>query len=117
MLDRPPAERNEIERQAASALAHAADGILFLVDASGTCGYPLDAQLELRAAIAEEFSDVPVVTVWNKADLEPPEASDRAADVGAEVAMSITEAEGVDAALDAMVEAIGYEPQLPFEES
>jgi nucleolar GTP-binding protein len=116
LLDRPPAERNEIERQAASALAHAADGILFLVDASGTCGYPLDAQLELRAAIAEEFPDVPVVTVWNKADLEPPEESERATEVAADVAMSLTEDEGVDAALDAMVEAIGYEPTLPFEE-
>ncbi|NIU67001.1 MAG: GTP-binding protein, partial [Actinobacteria bacterium] len=57
------------------------------------------------------------ITAWNKADLEPPEGHERAAEVGADVAMSVAEGEGVDAALDAVVEAIGYEPKLPFEGS
>ncbi|MDZ7701609.1 MAG: NOG1 family protein [Halobacteriales archaeon] len=117
LLDRPPAERNGIERQAASALAHVADGVLFLVDASGTCGYPLDDQLELREAVEAEFPDVPLLTVWNKADLEPVDGHERADEVDPDVAMSITEGTGVEAALDAIVEAIGYEPKLPFEES
>ncbi|MFB6354144.1 MAG: NOG1 family protein [Halobacteriales archaeon] len=116
LLDRPPEERNEIERQAASALAHAADGVLFIVDPSETCGYPLDDQLELRAAVVEEFPDVPVVTVWNKTDLEPPETSDRREAVDAAVSMSLAEGEGVEEALDAIVEAIDHEPILPYEQ-
>jgi nucleolar GTP-binding protein len=116
LLDRPPEDRNAIEQQAASALSHAANGILFLVDPSGSCGYPLEAQLELRAAIQAEFPDVPVLTVWNKADLEPPETSDRAEAIAADVAVSVTENDGVEGALDAIIDAIGYEPTLPFEE-
>jgi len=116
LLDRPPADRNEIEQQAVSALAHAANGILFLVDPSGTCGYPLDDQLELRGVITAEFPGLPVVTVWNKADLEPAEGAELAADVDADVAMSVTRNEGIEAAMGAILEAIGHEPTLPFEE-
>jgi nucleolar GTP-binding protein len=29
--------------------------------------------------------------------------------------MSVTEDEGVDAVLDGAIEAVGYEPELPFE--
>ncbi len=113
LLDRPPAERNAVERQAASALAHVADGVLFVVDPTETCGYPLADQLELRAAVAEQFPDAPLVTARNKADLP---VADGADEVDADVAMSVTEGEGVDEALDAVVEAIGHEPTLPFEE-
>ncbi|MFB6303835.1 MAG: NOG1 family protein [Haloferacaceae archaeon] len=104
LLDRPPAERNDIERAAASAIAHVADAVLFLVDASEECGYPLDAQLELRDAIDEEF-DVPVVTVCNK--------SDRSTDVEADAYMSVETGENVDAVLDAAVEAVSHEPDIP----
>jgi len=107
LLDRPPEERSEIESQAVSALTHLADCVLFLVDASLDCGYPLEAQLELRAAIDERF-DVPVLTVCNKAD--------RSRDVEADHYMSVTGGENVEAVLDAAVEAIGYEPDLPFED-
>jgi len=104
LLDRPMAERNEIERQAVSALEHLADAVLFLVDPSGDCGYPLDAQLELRNELRERF-DVPVITVCNKAD--------RSRDVEADAYMSVTESEGVDDALDAAVAAVDWEPDIP----
>ncbi|WP_435344651.1 NOG1 family protein [Haloarchaeobius sp. HRN-SO-5] len=109
LLDRPAEDRNDIEQQAVSALTHLADCVLFVVDASGDCGYPLSAQLELRDAVAEEFSDVPLLTVCNKVD--------RSRDVAADEYMSVTEDENVDGVLDAAVEAIGYEVRLPFEES
>ncbi|WP_137284006.1 NOG1 family protein [Halorussus salinisoli] len=108
LLDRPEDERNDIENQAVSALTHLADAILFVVDASGYCGYPLDAQLELRDALAERFEDVPVLTVCNKSDLST--------DVDADAYMSIESGENVDEVLDATVEAVGYEPELPFED-
>ncbi|WP_117594313.1 NOG1 family protein [Haloprofundus halophilus] len=104
LLDRPEAERNDIERQAVSALEHLADAVLFVVDASGDCGYPLDAQLELRDELQRRF-DAPVLTVCNK--------SDRSTDVDADAYMSVTEGEGVDDVLDMAVDAVGFEPDIP----
>ena len=117
LLDRPAEERNEIEAQAVSALEHLADCVLFVVDASAYCGYPLDQQLELRDAVAERFADVAVLTVCNKADLST--------DVDADYYMSV-EHDGIesgdgpaigtiDEVLSAAVDAAGYEPKLPFE--
>jgi nucleolar GTP-binding protein len=104
LLDRPAAERNDIERQAVSALEHLADAVVFLVDASGDCGYPVDAQRELLAEVRERF-DVPVLVVCNKAD--------RSREVEADHYMSVTTGENVQAVLDAAVEAVGYEPDIP----
>jgi nucleolar GTP-binding protein len=104
LLDRPADERNDIERQAVSALEHLADVVCFLVDASGDCGYPVDAQLQLRDDLTALF-DVPVVTVCNKAD--------RSRDVAAAHYMSVETGEGVDAVLDALVAAADYEPDIP----
>jgi nucleolar GTP-binding protein len=108
LLDRPPEDRNDIESQAVSALEHLADCVLFLVDASLDCGYPLDVQLELRDAIERQFADIPVLTVCNKAD--------RSRDVDADHYMSVAENQSVETVLDAAVDAIGYEPELPFDE-
>ncbi len=107
LLDRPADERNEIESQAISALEHAADAVLVLVDASEECGYPLEVQLELRDDVEARF-DVPVLTVCNKAD--------RSRDVEADQYMSITEDDNVEGVLEAAVEAVGYEPELPYDE-
>ncbi|MFC7044463.1 NOG1 family protein [Halobacteriaceae archaeon GCM10025711] len=105
LLDRPADERNDIESQAVSALAHLADAIVFLVDASERCGYPLADQLDLRDSVAEQFAGVPVLTVCNKAD--------ESRDVEADYYMSVTGDENVDAVLDAAVDAVDYEPELP----
>jgi len=104
LLDRPAEERNEIERQAMSALTHLADAVLVLVDASEACGYPLEAQLALRDEIEATF-DVPVLTICAK--------SDRSTDVEADAYMSVADGEGVEAVLDAAVEAVGHEPDIP----
>ncbi|MFD1685190.1 NOG1 family protein [Halobellus litoreus] len=107
LLDRPEAERNDIERQAVSAIEHLADAVVFVLDASEACGYPLDAQLELRESVAARFRerDVPVLTVNNK--------SDRSRDVEADLHMSVESGEGVDAVLDAAVEAVDWTPDIP----
>jgi nucleolar GTP-binding protein len=107
VLDRPSEERNAIESQAVSALEHLADAVLYMVDASGACGYPLEDQLELLEEVESRF-DVPVIVVCNK--------SDRSTDVEADHYMSIETGENVEDVLDAMIEAVGYEPELPFEE-
>jgi len=107
LLDRPAAERNAIESQAVSALTHLADAVLFVVDASGECGYPLGDQLELLADVESTFG-VPVLVVCNKAD--------RSTDAEADHYMSVETGEGVEEALDAVIDAVGHEPELPFEE-
>jgi nucleolar GTP-binding protein len=113
LLDRPPGERNATERQAVEALTHLADAVLVLVDPTGTCGYPRDAQRALRDAVAERF-DAPVLTVRSKADLV---ASDPSADdtLDPDLSISVETGDGLDAAIDAAVDAIGYEPPLPGE--
>lgn len=107
LLERPPEDRNEIERQAISAITHAADCVLVFVDPSETCGYPLREQLALRDHLREDFGDVPVLTIANKADLSR--------DVDADQYMSVETGEGVKAVVDAAIRAIDYEPSLPYE--
>ncbi|MFB6154386.1 MAG: NOG1 family protein [Haloferacaceae archaeon] len=104
LLDRPAAERNEIERMAVSALEHLADAVLFLADPSEECGYPLSSQLELRDDVRAQF-DVPVLTIGNK--------SDRSTDGDADAYMSVTEDDNVDGVLDVAVDAVGFEPDVP----
>ena len=120
LLDRPEAERNAIERQAVSALTHLADCVLVFVDPSGTCGYELDDQLELRDRVAERFGDVPVLTVANKADLSTDVEADHYVSVTDDEAMAGRKSAdagvvvgSVDDVLAAAIEAIGYEPELP----
>lgn len=69
LLDRPLEERNQIERQAIIALRHLADIIVFLLDPTGSCGYPLDYQLSLLGEIRAQYPKSMVLVVENKADL------------------------------------------------
>jgi len=69
LLDRPLDERNQIERQAIIALRHLADLIVFLLDPTGNCGYPLDYQLSLLDEIKAQYPKSKLIVVDNKADL------------------------------------------------
>ncbi|MEY7848875.1 NOG1 family protein [Natrarchaeobius sp. A-rgal3] len=115
LLDRPPAERNEIESQAVSAIEHLADCMLVVLDPSGECGYPLESQLELRDAIAARFEAVPVLTVANKVDRAEVWTDDAVAEMNDDYRMSVETGENVETVLEAAIEAIDYEPKLPFE--
>src|SRR6056297_666830 len=113
LLDRPPQDRNAIESQAVSAIEHLADCMLVMVDPTGECGYPIGSQLELRDSIAAQFEDVPVLTIANKADRFEADELDPA--VASDYTMSVETGTNVETVLEAAVEAIGYEPELPFE--
>jgi nucleolar GTP-binding protein len=110
ILDRPAAERNEIERQAESAIGHLANAVIFVVDASASCGYPLDAQLRLRDELAARF-DAPVLTVRNKIDRT--DETEAGEGIDADAAMSVETGEGMQQALDAALDAVSYEPDIP----
>jgi nucleolar GTP-binding protein len=68
ILDRPADERNAIEQQALSAVINVADVVLFIIDPSEHCGYPVDVQYHLIDEVKGLVS-VPVVVVANKSDL------------------------------------------------
>jgi len=69
LLDRPLEERNEIELKAILALRHLATVIVFLIDPTGHCGYPVEPQESLLNEIKEMFPRIPIIEVETKADL------------------------------------------------
>lgn len=71
ILDRPLEERNTIEMQSVTALAHLRASVLYLVDVSEACGYTLKQQLELLKSIAPLFANKPLTVVFNKIDIAP----------------------------------------------
>lgn len=68
LLDRPMSERNEIELQAITALRNLDAVVLFIIDASETCGYEIKDQKRMLEEVRSEFK-LPVLVVANKADL------------------------------------------------
>ncbi len=102
VLDRPGIERNAIERQALSAIVNIADALLFILDPSAHCGYPLEEQVRLLEEV-KSLVQVPIVVVSNKADITSiPEYP----------AMSTGSGEGVQEILDALlVHKAGWEPK------
>jgi nucleolar GTP-binding protein len=68
ILDRPAEERNPIERQALSAMMNVASVILYILDPSEHCGYPMEMQLGLLDEV-KGMVKVPLVIVANKSDL------------------------------------------------
>lgn len=69
VLDRLPEERNPIERQAMAAITNIADVILFIIDPSEHCGFPLEDQMKLYEEISSTI-DIPVIAVANKSDIK-----------------------------------------------
>ena len=70
LLDRPLAERNNIEKQAIAALRNLADLIVFIFDPSGTSGYQMSEQTLMLEDIKKLFCDVPFIIVENKVDVK-----------------------------------------------
>ncbi len=68
LLDRPISRRNDIEKKAILCLKHLADVVLFIIDPTETCGYPLGSQLSLLREVKEYFGK-PVVEAYSKADM------------------------------------------------
>jgi len=68
ILDRPAEERNPIERQALSAMMNVASVILYVLDPSEHCGYPMEMQLALLEEV-KGMVNVPLIVVANKSDI------------------------------------------------
>jgi len=69
ILDKPLEERNTIEMQSITALAHLRAAVLFFLDPSEHCGYSWEQQMALLYSLEPLFVDKPVIVVCNKTDL------------------------------------------------
>ncbi len=69
LLDRPLEERNKIELQAIVALKNLEGGIVFLMDPTETCGYPLNYQINVLRSVKEMFKEKPIVIAITKIDI------------------------------------------------
>jgi nucleolar GTP-binding protein len=72
LLDKPFAKRNPVEKQAILALKHLSNLILFVIDPTEFCGYPLKSQIELLHQVQALFK-MPMMIVMTKLDLAKPE--------------------------------------------
>lgn len=98
LLDRPLEERNDIERQAISALRHVGDALLFIIDPSESCGYTVKEQQKLLEE-TKETVNIPVLVVANKIDVEH-------VNVSSDMRMSTKTGEGVQEAKAHLIEMV-----------
>lgn len=77
LLDRPISERNTIEMQAITALAHLNACILYFIDISESCGYSIEKQIALFESIKVLFSQKPLVICLTKVDVQPWDTLDK----------------------------------------
>merc|ERR1712126_582069 len=69
ILDHPLENRNTIEMQAITALAHLRAAVLYFMDPSEQCGYTLEQQKSLFDSIKPLFANKPLLVVTNKTDV------------------------------------------------
>ncbi|XP_013398687.1 nucleolar GTP-binding protein 1 [Lingula anatina] len=69
ILDHPLEERNTIEMQAITALAHLRAAVLYIMDVSEQCGHTVEQQIELFNTIKPLFANKPLVVCVNKIDV------------------------------------------------
>mmetsp|Transcript_53224 Transcript_53224/g.79513 ORF Transcript_53224/g.79513 Transcript_53224/m.79513 type:complete len:315 (+) Transcript_53224:275-1219(+) len=71
ILDHSLEERNTIEMQAITALAHLTCSVLYFVDISEQCGYTIEQQCSLFRSIKPLFANKQLIIVVNKIDVQP----------------------------------------------
>lgn len=76
ILDHPLEEMNTIEMQSITAIAHLRSAILYFMDLSEQCGYPVSAQIQLFKSIRPLFANKVVFIAINKVDITKPEDLD-----------------------------------------
>ncbi|KAL1237675.1 GTP-binding protein [Trichinella spiralis] len=69
ILDQPLEERNTIEMQAITALAHIHSAVVYIMDISEQCHYGLEEQITLFESIRPLFVNKPVLIGLNKVDV------------------------------------------------
>ncbi len=67
LLDRP--DLNPIEKKALAAIKHVATAVVFIIDPTLACGFPLEQQVSLLKHTHETFPDMNKIVIVNKADV------------------------------------------------
>ena len=70
ILDQALENRNTIEMQAITAMAHLRASILYIMDVSEQCGYSIEEQVSLFNNIKALFVNKPIILVDNKTDVK-----------------------------------------------
>lgn len=73
ILDHSLEERNTIEMQAITALAHLRSAVLYVMDISEQCGHSIEEQVELFNNIKPLFTNKPLIIALNKIDILSPD--------------------------------------------
>jgi nucleolar GTP-binding protein len=71
LLDRPLEERNVIEMQSITALAHLRCSVLYMLDISERCGTSIEDQCNLFKSIRPLFVNKQLIVIANKVDVQP----------------------------------------------
>lgn len=111
LLDRPMAERNNIERQAITAIQFLDAVVMFIIDPSESCGYEIEDQKHLLAEIRENF-DLPLLVVANKADRPEFQKMDEV-----ELNISTITGEGMEEVMEKLLEMIEEKRLQSLEEA
>ncbi|MDO5853812.1 MAG: 50S ribosome-binding GTPase, partial [Thermoplasmata archaeon] len=69
LLDREFDKRNAIEKQAVLALRYLTDVMLFVLDPSETCGFPMEMQERLLETVKKGFPGVTIIEAESKCDI------------------------------------------------
>ncbi|MDO9517612.1 MAG: NOG1 family protein [Methanosarcinaceae archaeon] len=110
LLDRPMADRNDIELQAITALKYLDAVVLFILDASETCGYEISDQKRMLDEVREQF-DLPIIVVANKSDLPAFKELDFV-----DMKMSTATGEGIDLVVNKLLDMIDEKKKLQPDE-
>lgn len=100
LLDRPMSERNDIEKQAITAIHYLDAVVMFIIDPSESCGYEIEDQKRLLSEIRENFK-LPLLVVANKADRPEFKKMDEI-----ELNISTITGEGIEEVTDRLLEMI-----------
>lgn len=100
LLDRPMSERNDIEKQAITAIHYLDAVVMFIIDPSESCGYEIEDQKRLLSEIHENFK-LPLLVVANKADRPEFKKMDEI-----ELNISTITGEGIEEVTDRLFEMI-----------
>lgn len=76
ILDHPLEEMNTIEMQSITAIAHLRSAVLYFMDLSEQCGYPIASQISLFQSIKPLFQNKLCFIVVNKVDVVRPQDLD-----------------------------------------
>ena len=102
LLDRPDLERNDMEKQGIAAFDYLEPVIVFLTDLTGTSGYSIEMQTNLRYELKLRYPNCQWIDVFSKKDLN----FENEANFEDAIEVSAYKEEGIDFFKDKLLETI-----------